>query len=129
MSGKMPAVSSDQLSPTKLTNKLTDDHKATQGKRERELRELNYRINILSISLKMVSPSQLGLRVHTVYWRGLRLPVGHLSDVIRNRWRQTSHHVTSGEVPGEVCLLLVSLPPPAEMKMIKACFKHTHTDM
>ena len=79
-----------------------------------------YRVNVLSISVEMVSPSQLGLGVHTVYWRGLRLPVGHLSDVIRNRWRQTSHHVTSGELTGEVCLVLVSLPPPAEMKSVRS---------
>ena len=69
---------------------------------ERELGELNYRINILSISVKMVSPSQLGLRVHTVYWRGLRLPVGHLGDIIRRRGRQGAHHVTPGIVPGEI---------------------------
>lgn len=36
MSGKMPAVSSDQLSPTKLTNKLTDDHKVRLHIKERE---------------------------------------------------------------------------------------------
>ena len=88
-----------------------------EGERERELRELNYRINILSISVKMVSPSELGLGVHTVYWGGLRLPVGHLGDVIRNRGRHISHHITSGVVTGEVRLLLVSLPPPTERKI------------
>ena len=90
------------------------------NQRKRELRELNYRINILSISsisVKMVSPSELGLGVHTVYWRGLRLPVGHLGDVIRNRGRHISHHITSGVVTGEVRLLLVSLPPPTERKI------------
>ena len=98
-----------------MTIRLHGERKREE--RERELGELNYRINILSSSIKMVSPSQLRLRVHTVYWRGLRLPVGHLGDVIRNRWRQTAHHVTSGEVPGEVSLLLVPLPPSTERKM------------
>ena len=76
-----------------------------------------YRVNVLSISVEMVSPSQLGLGVHTVYWRGLRLPVCHLGDVTWRRRRQTSHHVAPGVVPGEVRLLLVSLPPPTERKM------------
>ena len=72
----------------------------------------NYRINILSVGVQMVSPSELV--VHTVDGPGLglagtlSLPVGHLGHV--PGWGQGAHHVTTGIVTGQIRLLLLSFP-------------------
>ena len=85
-----------------------------QGEERERLCELNYRIDILSISVQVVGPSQLGLRVHVVDRRGLRLPCRHLGHVIRSR--KASNHVAPRKVSREIRLLLLSLPSPTAIK-------------
>ena len=67
-----------------------------------------YRVDILSIGVQVMRPSQL--IVQGVDGRGLGLPVTHLGHVARG-WH-AAHHVAPGI--GHVCLLLLSLPPPTE---------------
>ena len=72
---------------------------------------LFYRVDVLSVVVKMVRPPQLV--VHGVDGAGLDR-AGHvvgLGHVAGTRAR-APHHVAPGETVSKVCLLLLSLPSP-----------------